>query len=233
MTPLVFMQRFAIYFTPAPETPLAQAAAAWLGRDIWGAARLPLPSVPGIDAGRLHSLLQGPRHYGFHATLKPPFVLKPEGCVADLDTRLHTYAAAAPVITLPPLQLARLDTFFCLRTKEPSELKRLAAGLVRDFDDFRQPPTAKELEKRRAAGLSANQEAMLQAWGYPYVLDEFRFHLTLTGSITDLKEQQCVAGELERRFPGALLQGLRFDALSLFMEENFQPLRCIARYTMQ
>ena len=50
MTPLVFMQRFAIYFTPAPETPLAQAAAAWLGRDIWGAARLPLPSVPGIDA---------------------------------------------------------------------------------------------------------------------------------------------------------------------------------------
>ena len=48
---------------------------------------------------------------------------------------------------------------------------------------FARPPGAAELERRRKAGLSAAQEKMLLRWGYPYVLDEFRFHLTLTGRL--------------------------------------------------
>ena len=226
------MQRFAIYFTPAPETPLAQAAAAWLGRDIWGNDLCPLPDIPGLDPAQLNSLLHSPRHYGFHATLKPPFVLKPGFCPADLDTRLQAYAATLSTFMLPPLKLALLGNFFCLRTQESSALQRLAANLVRDFDDLRQPPTVMELEKRRVAGLSPNQEAMLQVWGYPYVLDELRFHLTLTGPVIDPKERELVADALEHCFPAELLQGLCFDALSLFVEENSQPLRCIARYSM-
>lgn len=226
------MQRFAIYFSPAPETPLARAAAAWLGRDIRGKELQPLPVVSGLDPARLDRLLQSPRHYGFHATLKPPFVLKPGSCAEDLDKRLHTHAAGLSAFMLPQLKLALLGNFFCLVTQEPPALQKIAADLVRDFDDLRRPPTAMELEKRRAAGLSPNQEAMLQAWGYPYVLDEFRFHLTLTGPVTDPKERERVAEELERRFPAALLQGICFDALSLFREENARPLHCLARYPL-
>ena len=30
-----------------------------------------------------------------------------------------------------------------------------------------------------------NQERLLEIWGYPYVLEEFRFHLTLTGHVEE------------------------------------------------
>lgn len=227
------MPRFAIYFTPAPDSPLAQTAASWLGRDIWANPVSSQSPLSGLTAQRIDTLLQAPRHYGFHATIKPPFRLASGKTVTELHRRLQSFAAKASAFTLPPLRLAVMGHFFCLRLQEPPALLALAADVVRGFDYLRQPPSLKELNKRRAPGLTANQEAMLQAWGYPYVLDEFRFHLTLTGPATDLKEQQYIADELERHFPAALLEGLCFDALSLFMEEDSQPLCCIARYPLR
>ena len=61
----------------------------------------------------------------------------------------------------------------------------LAATLVAGMDDFRALPDDAELARRRAAGLSPAQEVLLQKWGYPYVMDEFRFHLTLSGRLDD------------------------------------------------
>lgn len=227
------MPRFAIYFTPAPESPLAQAAASWLGRDIWANPVSSRPPLSGLTTQRIHTLLQAPRHYGFHATVKPPFRLASGKTATELHRRLQAFAAKASAFTLPPLHLTMMGHFFCLRLQEPPALLALAAGVVRGFDDLRQPPTLEELNKHRAPGLTAHQETMLQAWGYPYVLDEFRFHLTLTGPVTDPKEQQYIADELERHFPAGVLEELSFDTLSLFMEEDSQPLRCIARYPLR
>ena len=56
---------------------------------------------------------------------------------------------------------------------------------MREFDRFRAPADAAELAKRRAAGLTKRQDELLMRWGYPYVMDEFRFHLTLTGKLAD------------------------------------------------
>ncbi len=226
------MQRFAIYFTPAPESALAQAAAAWLGRDIYGNTLHALPAIPGITEERTQALLQAPRHYGFHATIKPPFRLKPGRTVEELQLGLEDFAARTSAFTLPPLHITMMGGFFCLRLQEPPALLALAAAVVRGFDDLREAPAAAELEKRRASGLSPNQEAMLLAWGYPYVLDEYRFHLTLTGPVHDLAEQKILARELESRFPSSLLDGLHCDALSLFGEEDAAPLRCLARYPL-
>ncbi|NLZ17621.1 MAG: hypothetical protein GX087_07810, partial [Desulfobulbaceae bacterium] len=95
------MQRFAIYFTPAPESDLAQAAATWLGRDIFNQGIYHLPEVHGLAKERVQALLQSPRHYGFHATLKPPFRLKP-GCNAVmLEKRMETFAASESAFILP------------------------------------------------------------------------------------------------------------------------------------
>ena len=33
------------------------------------------------------------------------------------------------------------------------------------------------------SGLTDRQEALLTQWGYPYVMEEFRFHITLTGAL--------------------------------------------------
>jgi hypothetical protein len=46
--------------------------------------------------------------------------------------------------------------------------------------------------------LSARQLRHLDQWGYPYVFDEFRFHMTLTGTLSepDRKEALAVLREL-------------------------------------
>jgi hypothetical protein len=68
------------------------------------------------------------------------------------------------------------------------------------LDAFRAPPDESELAKRRKAGLSARQEAMLTRWGYPYVMDDFRFHLTLTGRLPRA-DRRRVAALIEARLP--------------------------------
>jgi hypothetical protein len=55
---------------------------------------------------------------------------------------------------------------------------------VRDLDAFRAPPEPEEIARREAAGLNAAQAGNLARWGYPYVMEEFRFHLTLTGALS-------------------------------------------------
>ena len=67
--------RYAIHFTPSPNDPLTQAAAAWLGRDAYSGHAVEPPGT--IDLGMqeisYHTAL--PRRYGFHGTIKAPFRL--------------------------------------------------------------------------------------------------------------------------------------------------------------
>ena len=49
------------------------------------------------------------------------------------------------------------------------------------------------MAKRRKSGLTARQDGYLRRWGYPYVLDEFRFHLTLTGALAAAESERALA----------------------------------------
>ena len=59
----------------------------------------------------------------------------------------------------------------------------LAQACVETFEPFRAPLAEEELARRRAVPLSARQEANLERWGYPYVAEDFRFHMTLTARL--------------------------------------------------
>src|SRR5262249_7114273 len=63
------------------------------------------------------------------------------------------------------------------------DVDHLAADCVTIFDRFRRPLGAEERSRRLAAGLTAAQIAHLDRWGYPFVFDDFRFHMTLTGRV--------------------------------------------------
>ncbi len=171
--------RFAIYYVP-PVGPLADAGAAWLGWDIIQGRRAVQPNVPG-----LHDITMTPQKYGLHGTLKPPFSLSEGTTQAGLEE-----AAAALAATLAPakcdgLELVTLGGFLALTPQgDMAELRHVAEACVRGLDGFRAAPNAAELARRRKAGLSARQEALLMDWGYPYVMDEFRFHLTLSGRLS-------------------------------------------------
>ncbi|MBO6883031.1 MAG: DUF1045 domain-containing protein [Marivita sp.] len=170
--------RFAIYYLP-PEGALADFGAAWLGWDCVSARDSIPQDVPG-----LHDVTMTQRKYGFHGTLKPPFRLAEGTDVSGLQDAVSQMAAACAPALSDGLALTALGRFLALTpVGDTSGIARVAATCVEALDAFRAPPDEPELERRRKARLSDRQEALLQRWGYPYVMEEFRFHLTLTGRL--------------------------------------------------
>lgn len=170
--------RFAIYYLP-PEGALADFGAAWLGWDCVSARDSIPHDVPG-----LHDVTMTPRKYGFHGTLKPPFRLAEGTDVSGLQDAVSQMAAVCAPAQSDGLALTALGRFLALTpVGDTSGIARVAATCVEALDAFRAPPPEAELERRRKARLSERQEALLQRWGYPYVMEEFRFHLTLTGRL--------------------------------------------------
>lgn len=177
--------RVAIYFIPPHDHELTVHAAAWLGRDVYtGAAIMPAPGSR--NAGEHRQLTEDARRYGFHATIKAPFRLA-AGCTIDqLADRLGTFAARMTSVDLT-LRIGQLGSFFAYIPVENSpSLNALASSVVAEFDHFRAPLSETDLARRKTAGLSERQLSHLMSWGYPYVFDQFRFHMTLTGPVSPL-----------------------------------------------
>lgn len=175
-------QRYAIYFAPEPGSRLAAFGNGWLGIDPASGQSVPPLQVPAISMDERSQLIQAPARYGFHGTLKPPFALAEGKDEAALSQAVENLAGTIKGFTLPPFQLRALGNFIALMpAMDSAPLADLAAACVRQLDDFRGPQSAAMIARRRQAGLSQRQESLLQSWGYPYVMEEFRFHLTLTG----------------------------------------------------
>ena len=208
--------RYAVYFAPVYEAAFWTAAQHWLGRDcITGQPLSPGP-VHGLDQGEIAKATESPRHYGFHGTLKAPFRLA-EGCTLDgLRTATARLAASQAAFLAPPLEVTALGPFLAMTLSAPSPaMSGLADACVRDLDDLRAPLKEADLARRLAAGLSERQEAHLRRWGYPYVFEEFRFHMTLTGRLDE---------ELRHRLKTVLAERFRAHVQSPL------PVREIALY---
>jgi hypothetical protein len=180
--------RFAIYFVPAPETALYRFGAAVLGYDCYGQEVTP-PENLGLSAAEWDELTREPRTYGFHATLKAPFRLRPQFDQADLIAVVRRLAASPrpiPVIA-PAVDLIAGFVAIVPRAAAPG-IQELADDCVTEIDRFRLPMTPQERERRLTAGLSAQEIANLDRFGYPYVGDAFRFHMTLTGRIAPQRQ---------------------------------------------
>lgn len=173
-------RRHAIYWAPPAGSAFARFGASWLG---WDAETGQPISAPCQHAAAPH-LVAEPRRYGFHATLKPPLRLAEGMAESALESAVAKLAASVAPFQIPALRTARMGSRVALVSSASSApLDRLAARAVTELDEFRAAPDAAELAKRRAVGLSPRQERMLMRWGYPFVLDEFRFHLTLTNRL--------------------------------------------------
>jgi putative phosphonate metabolism protein len=212
--------RYAIYWAPPAGSPLARLGASWLGRDAEGQPVAPRPAIAGVAADALAALTAEPRRYALHATLKPPFALADGGDLATLRNAVAAFAAGRPRLVLPALRVALIERFIALTPSGPSPaLDALAAACVTVFDRFRAPPYPAELARRRAAGLSPAQEAHLARWGYPYVLDCFRFHVTLTGPLRP-EEAERLMKPLAALFQPATEAPVRLDDIALFHQPS-------------
>ena len=73
-----------------------------------------------------------------------------------------------------------------LRPVEPTPaLDWLAAQCVATFEDFAAPPSETEREEHAAPHLNDYQRLLLESFGDPNVLSEYRFSITLTGPLDD------------------------------------------------
>jgi hypothetical protein len=172
--------RYAIFYTPH-EAAFAAFGAAWLGWDSAKGALVPHPAVAGVD---MDLLTATPRKYGFHATLKAPFRLADNFTEAQLRAAVVDFAANHAAMPLGPFKLVTDHGFLALRpTGDQAVLQNGVAQIVTEFDHFRAPLTQSDIARRRKAGLTARQDAQMLAWGYPFIFEDFHFHMTLSGSL--------------------------------------------------
>ncbi|GAB4519634.1 MAG: DUF1045 domain-containing protein [Roseibium sp.] len=187
--------RYALYFAAEASDRLMELGNAWLGRDPFAGKPLPQPQVDGLSADRFRDLTTDPRRYGFHGTLKAPFSLRDGQSEAALVDACARFAAEIAPYEIGGLGVNRLGRFLALTpgSSEP-QLAAFAGLCVRRFEPFRAPLAEADLERRRRNGLSARQDTYLAEWGYPYVFDEFRFHMTLSNKLEDDAEADLLAG---------------------------------------
>lgn len=210
--------RAAVFFTPPPEHPLTRAAALWLGRDAFSGEALPQTGGAGIATQDIHVLTAAPRRYGFHATLKPPFHLSADRRLAEMEASLGAYCAKLRPIDLGYLRIEQIGSFFALTPAADCEVaNECAADVVRSFDAFRAPPSPEEIARREPHRLTERQRDNLARWGYPYVFEEFRFHMTLTGPVPEGR-RVAMRQLLEKRFVALIDEPVVIDALALFVE---------------
>jgi putative phosphonate metabolism protein len=226
--------RYALYWAPSAVLPLARLGATWLGRDAEGDAQLPQPQLPAFDSARVAAVTAEPRRYGLHATLKPPFALAPGADLAMLRQALVDFGARSSAVPLPPLRVTRVAHFIALTLASPCpELDALAADCVTQFDRFRAPPPSAELARCRAAGLSAAEEAHLARWGYPYVFDCFRFHVSLTGPL-DPAEAETLLPALTQLFEPVIQSAMTIADIALFHEPQGEtPFHLVERFALR
>lgn len=173
--------RFAIYAVPPPG-PLFEITAQWLGWDPVASETRAAPDMGPLPRP-VEEITRAPRKYGFHGTLRAPFRPAPGVDLDAIDQAMRTLSAGSPPVTLP-LRLDRLGAFLALIPDGPAPaLDALAARVVRATDPLRAALTADEYARRKPETLDPAQRDLLDRWGYPHVMEGFRYHMTLTGPL--------------------------------------------------
>ena len=212
--------RYAIYYAAGRDSALSRFGAELLGYDAYTGDELPFPQQALHVAPDWREVSADPRKYGFHATLKAPMALAPGKTDAELMAACAAFAGKTrPIPAIRPMVDA-ISGFIAVIPAEPvAALQQLAADCVCDFDPFRAPLTAEDRARRKPEKLSEQQRDYLDRWGYPYVMEEFRFHMTMTGRL-DAERRGPILQMLRARFAVLGIETLAVDRIALFKQED-------------
>jgi putative phosphonate metabolism protein len=212
--------RYAIYYAAAADSELDRFGAHLLGYDAFRGEDLPFPESIQHTLPDWRELTKDPRKYGFHATLKAPMVLADGKTEAELLAACESFAGTPrPIPVFSPVVNAIGDFIAIVPSQPCAELQQLAADAVTFFDGFRAPLTPHDRARRNPDKLPARQRDYLDRWGYPYVMEEFRFHMTLTGRLGSDRRESVLA-ILRQRFTDLPIVTLAVDRIALFRQDD-------------
>jgi hypothetical protein len=229
--------RYALYLAPPPESALWRFGCRVLGRDAATGESIEGYAPPGFSPEGWSEIAAEPRRYGFHATLKAPFYVRDGRTVGELEARVEALAASFTAFDLGALRASALkpgggESGFVALTPAArlAELAALESRALRELDVFRAPPSEAEIGRRRPDRLSERQRNYLNAWGYPYVLEEFRLHFTLTGAVA---APEALRVQLAEDFASEVPDpSFAVDAVVLFEQPEGEAFRIRRRFPL-
>ncbi len=203
--------RAAVYYAPECDDPLWSAGCAWLGGD---------PETGFLlESQGIAALTSDPRRYGFHATLKPPMRLR--GTFDDFVADVEKLARRLTRFEMPRLRVADDFGFLALLAEPSPALDEIAAACVTELDPHRLPEDAAS-QAKRAIGRTESERRNLSRWGYPFVLEDWRFHMTLSNTAAAVSLLDPARAHFEK----ALAAQRYFASLAIYIEpapgENFR-----------
>lgn len=220
-------KRYAIFYTP--EDDLGEWGARWLG---WESRTGTAPLQCGFAGIDVAALTATPQKYGLHGTLKAPFVL-----AADVDEicaalAAESFASTHAPVDAGPFSVRYENGFIALRPdSDPPALRAFASEVVRDFDDLRAPLSDEDIARRRKTRLSPRQDQQMMVWGYPFIFEDFHFHLTLTGRLPAQTAAQVIDA-LQPTVAAVMPARLSIDAITLMGEDAEGMFHQIHRYAL-
>ncbi len=223
-------ERYAIYWTPRPDSPLCLLEKDWFGGN-WIKSGC-FDTAPWHDAGLAVRAVASPRRYGLHATMKAPFRLAPNTQPAALSESLAVFCARRRRVISGPLRLHRFTRYLALIPAVPrADLEWLADDCVTHFDRFRAPLSDAE-RARRGTHISQLEQSHFEQFGYPYIFSKFFFHITLAGPL-DEDELDHVEKALKPRIAPFCGEHFVIDALSLCADPgNGKAFQCLDRFPL-
>lgn len=213
--------RYAIYFTPADDSLLGIFGASVLRRKATSAdpfinRQLPYPFE---NTELWLACIKKPSHYGFHATLKAPFCLSSGQSADSLLCEVKHFCTLQRPLSLNGLAPRRTRRFDALAfEQQPDGIHRLANECVEQFEAWRAPLSETDLERRYQDTLCDEQIHYLNRYGYPYVLNQFNFHMTLSGTQPD--DQNGWLQWLRTVYPLMVTDTPCLDRLSVFYQPD-------------
>ena len=146
--------------------------------------------------------------------------LSPGKTEPELLAACESFAGKSRPIPIITPVVGSISGFIAVVPAAPSpELERLAEDCTREFDSFRELLTPEDRARRNPTDLTPRQREYLDRWGYPYVMEEFRFHMTLTGRLA-AERREPVLTMLRNSFSAVGVKTLAIDRVAVFRQEN-------------
>ena len=232
-------KRVAIYFLPKKNSSLENFGKNLLGRDINKKKKISLTRRQKYFINRgftyfdeLKDYCEEPAKYGFHATLKAPFRLKRNVKTKNFYDVISHIAAQHSRFKIKGLKIVYSKKFTLITSRKPNKLLiNLENDLVKHLDTFRAELNKTDIKKRIPDSLTIKQNKYLKEWGYPFVFDQFKFHMTLMNQNNNkLSNKQKL--ELEKLIYKISNNVIEFNEISLLGENKNGHFEEIKRFKL-